>query len=287
MSSSTPSGDRVAVARALAEACPPRLGREIALTGSTALGLSDEYSDLELNLWVDEMPSAAAREEWLTRVQASDVWLDNETLPDRSVWTAFSVHGIFVEAGWQTFEALEEWLERVVAAESTDHEILMPADALVHAVPLRTEHRLGVWRSRLADYPEPLRQRLIESALAQWGYPATPAALARRGERLRLTASLIHHAHLVLRILFALNRLWEPDWKWIDHRSQAMEIKPRALAKRLNAMFAEPCALDAVTDLLQLIRDTLELLPRAQFPSTARALEWVERGHAVLGRTAA
>jgi hypothetical protein len=271
----------VGLARALAEACPPRLGREIALTGSWALGLSDEYSDLELNLWVDEMPSAAARQEWLTRVHASNVWLDNETLPDGSVWSAFSVQDIVVEAGWQTFDALEQWLDRLVAAQITDHEMLMLADALVHAVPLRTE-RLGVWQSRLAHYPEQLRQRLIETTLAQWAYPATPAALARREERLRLAASLVHHAHLVLRILFALNRLWEPDWKWIDHRSQAMDIKPRALAKRLNTMFAEPDAIDAVTHLLQLIRDTLELVPPSQFPDTARAFEWVERGHAIL-----
>ncbi len=45
---------RLDLAQRLTDVCPAELGQEIALTGSAARGRADDFSDIELNLWVDQ-----------------------------------------------------------------------------------------------------------------------------------------------------------------------------------------------------------------------------------------
>lgn len=47
---------RAELAGQLARGCPVELAEEIALVGSTAHGLADDDSDLELNHWADAIP---------------------------------------------------------------------------------------------------------------------------------------------------------------------------------------------------------------------------------------
>ena len=61
---------RYDIARHLAEACPSALGEEIAVTGSIALGVADDASDVELNLWTDVLPSVEERRAWIDRIGA-------------------------------------------------------------------------------------------------------------------------------------------------------------------------------------------------------------------------
>src|SRR5687768_9593891 len=41
------------------------LGHEIALTGSVSRGVADEFSDIELNFWVDELQRQDVYLDWL------------------------------------------------------------------------------------------------------------------------------------------------------------------------------------------------------------------------------
>ncbi len=62
-------------------------------------------------------------------------------------------------------------------------------------------------------------------------------ALIRRNEILGLHERLVRDVHNVLRILFAINRQWEPDWKWARAATGELSIKPDRLAERINAIF--------------------------------------------------
>jgi Domain of unknown function (DUF4037) len=269
---SAESRHRLELARRIAEACPPELGREIAATGSAAAGWADFESDVELNLFVGTLPTVDERLSWLHDIGAEDVELDLETTPDGTSWSFFRVGGVVVEAGWQQTDAAETWLRRILAAETRDHWMLVPADALVTAVPLRSEGLLAEWRARLSDYPPELRDRLIEAAVSGWREPWSRLTLARRGDGVRFREALLRDCQAVLRILFALNNHWEPDWKWIEHRAKALDAKPEGLSERLNQLVETRSSEEAVADCCVLIRDTLALVPPT--PSTERAAVW-------------
>jgi hypothetical protein len=159
---------RYAIARRLAESCPTALGDEIAVTGSVALGLADETSDVELNLWCDVLPTVAQRAAWIasvggeTRTNQEEPWLDG------TIEATFRVDGVWIEAGWMTTARLEETLRGILAAEVLSHDRRQMASIVERAVELRTTGLLSHWRNELAPYPEPLREKLIEANTRVW-----------------------------------------------------------------------------------------------------------------------
>jgi len=272
---------RLELARELTRFCPPELGRIVALTGSASRGVADEDSDAELNFWVDEEPDGATLLDWLRRVGATAVILDDEPLADGSLWATSLYKGVWFETGWQRIDAMDAIVRRLSSGEVIDHGQLAHAPMILHAAGLRDSGDLEDWRDALRDYPETLQARLISSAIAPWALPNVIAArwaLARRGERVALAERLVWDAHTVLRVLCALNHQWEPDWKWLTLTVAALEMKPDRLAERIDEIFTPPQAEHSVVRCLELIRDTLVLVPpRYDIERARRTIERARR----------
>ena len=261
------------LARELISTCPPSLGSEIALTGSAARGTADRYSDLELNFWADEVPPQAERAEWLWAAGATDLALDFETISDGTIWSTIRWRGVWIEAGWQTVGRLEEALSLVLAGATTDHHLLLLPWMLGRALPLRTRGSLESWRQSVSRYPDGLSERLIESAIAGWLWPhwvATHWALVARGESLALARALVDDACAALRVLFAVNREWEADWKWARSEAPRLERQPDRLLDRLDAIFGADDPAWRIATCLELILDILALAPPSESVDRAR-----------------
>ena len=255
---------RYEIALSLANKAPSSFGQESALTGSTSRGIADEYSDIEMMFYVDAIPSYVAREQWLQTVEARDTVLDHEKPGEQEVWATFYVHDIWVEAGWRVIAAHEQDLANLVAGNVTAHMSLMLAWITIYAVPLRSEGALARWQQQLTYYPETLPQKIIDGVNEYWTQPqgfAIRWALLKRGEPMALTNRLLADIWLLLRILFAINHEWEPDWKWLRSESQRLTIKPDRLVERINDIFTSPLCEQTIADYLLLIRDTLVLVP--------------------------
>jgi hypothetical protein len=158
------------------------------------------------------------------------------------------------------------------------------ADALANGVALRTVGLLQAWQERLRAYPEELAAARIEEAALTWGgfHPTGFLTLARPGERLALVGQLLDDAERVLRIVYALNRVWEPTSKRLAARVEALPVKPERLAERIDAALTEPDSLRAMLVLSELQLDTLALAPSG--PNVDRARGWVREVAEVLRR---
>jgi hypothetical protein len=149
------------------------------------------------------------------------------------------------------------------------------ADALAHGVSLRTSGLLAEWHARLSDYPDELAAARIEEAALPWGgfTPAGLLTIIRPEERLSLLEWMLDGAVRVLRIVYALNRVWEPTTKRLAIRVEPLAVKPDRLAERITEALTEPdprCALAIMTE-LQL--DTVRLAPDG--PNVVRARRWL------------
>jgi hypothetical protein len=113
---------RYALACELAEQCPAELGQAIAITGSVARGVSDQFSDSELSFWVEEHHGLEVYRDWL-RSQGAQVAAQpkRECHYGPALLTKSWYKGVFLEAGWQPWSALERQLAPVLAAKTTDH----------------------------------------------------------------------------------------------------------------------------------------------------------------------
>jgi hypothetical protein len=156
------------------------------------------------------------------------------------------------------------------------------AEALAGGLALRPRGLVEAWQQRLGVYPDALSAARIEEAALAWGgfHPAGFLTLARPGERLALVEYLYNDAVRVLRIVYALNRAWQPTSKRLADRVQALAVKPDRLAERIEEALTEPDPLRAMLVMSELQVDTVDLAPRG--PNVDRARRWLREVVAVL-----
>jgi hypothetical protein len=272
----------LSVAERLVEACPAELGREIAVTGSVGAGLADELSDLELLFLLDAPPEPSRAAAWLESAGATDVLAGRDS---SGTWAWCVVDGVEVEPYWGSLEEARREVDAVAAGESAVHGALAFAHVVTHSVVLRSGGALADFEACLGEYPEALQRRVVEDAVAGWEIQSPRLGAAQRGDRFAVQWSLHREAERVLRVVFALNRRWEPPrWKWLDAYAAGLEVAPDRLAERVVAPLVEDDAVAAVRALAELVRDTLALVP-PEF-DVAAARRGTERRLAVLGRVA-
>jgi hypothetical protein len=272
--------------RALAErivATLPPVVEEAVLTGSVSRGVADDISDIELllvtteRLELDECFEHARR----AGLQGLDTWGPQGGETSRVFGY---LEGVPIELIWWSRDFAEAAVAAVLAGEPSGS-----GDALANGVSLRTVGLLEDWQTRLRDYPDSLAAARIEDAALTWGgyAPAGMLTIVRAGERLSFVERVLDDVLRVLRIVYALNRVWEPTTKRLAARVEALAVKPERLAARVEEALTEPDLLRAALVLSELQADTLALAPSG--PNVDRARRWVEdvivvlRSHAVDG----
>ncbi len=235
---------RLHLAQMLARSCTESLAQAIAVTGSTARGLADEDSDLEVNFWINAIPGHDQRLDWLISMGLRDPVVHFKPRADQSVWISGQFHGVALEAGWQTFTALEESLTPILAGEIFDRKHLMLAELIASAVILRDEGQVTAWQEQLTrSYPAALRGQFYEDALKRLNnvhHLADEQRLARRGETLALVEMLRDDLAVMMRLLYALNGRWESGQKWTLTLATTLPIMPDRWRERVDAVFAAP-----------------------------------------------
>ena len=264
-----------ALAQRVADAFPPEV-IEVVLTGSVSRGVADEVSDVEM-LVVTSVPLSLDEAYELARgsgLEGLDTW-GTQGLPAKRV-SGYLEGQPFELIMWPRAFAEEEF-EAVLGGKLSS-----TADALANGVSLRTSGLLAEWQARLRDYPDELAATRIEEAALPWGgfTPAGLLTIIRPGERLSLLEWMFDGVLQVLRIVYAINRVWEPTTKRLAARVEPLAVKPDRLAERITEALTEPDPRRALATLTGLQLDTVRLAPSG--PNVDRAREWLADGLALL-----
>lgn len=265
MSGSAEASRRLAAAERLLErATAPVLSA--AVVGSASTGFADRDSDIELELFVGELPSEAEREDLAARLGGRGVVHYPAPLKDGSVWTVCDSPEGWLELGWQVEEKAIAELGELRRGAVLDHELLVLASAYGQAAWLRRSAAMGRAIEGLGAPSEALRAAIVAEVLRQWDNELAwkvRGVLARRGDRLPLAQRHIADAQRMLRLLFALNGRWEGDYKWIREQAEGLPEKPADFARRLDLVLAAPDGGSANATLAELLDELLDLLPAA------------------------
>lgn len=267
----TPTAQSVelrAIAQAIADALPAT-AEEAAVTGSVSRGVADEVSDIELlivtrdELELDDCCALAAS----CGLTDLGTW-GQQGVPTKRV--SGYRDDVPIELIWWSRAYAESAVDAVFAGDPST-----TADALANAIALRTSGLLAQWQQRLRHYPDELARERIEDAALTWGgfAPAGLLTLIRPGERLALVERMVDDASRVVRIVFALNRVWQPTLKRLADRVATLEHKPERLAERIDEALTEPDPRRAVLVLTELQADTVALAPDG--PNMSRARKWL------------
>jgi hypothetical protein len=263
---------RTAELRSLAESVAdalPSVVEEVVLTGSVSRGVADEVSDIEMLVVTAEPLALAAcfehaRAAGLVRL---DTWGPQGTPACR---VSGYCDGVPIELIWWPRGYAEDSVDGLVAGNASSS-----ADALANGVALRTVGLLANWQARLRDYPEELAGRRSEEAALTWGGFAAAGilTLARPGERLALVERLVDDASRVVKIVYAINRVWQPTHKRLAARVAPLAVKPVRLAERIDHALTEPDPRRALLLMTDLQAEAVALAPPG--PNVERARRWL------------
>jgi hypothetical protein len=266
-----------AIAQGVADALP-EIVEEVVLTGSVSRGAADEVSDIEMlvvtrdELELEDCFSLAA-DAGLTGL---DTW-GQQGVPTKRV--SGYRDGVPLELVWWSRAHARSAVDAIFTGDSST-----TADALAHGVALRTSGLLPEWQERLRRYPDELAEAAIEEAALTWGgfTPAGLLTIIRPGERLSLLERMVDDAIRVTRIVFAVNRVWQPTTKRLADRVAPLARKPDRLAERIEEALTEPDPRRAVVVLTELQAETAALAPDG--PNINRARKWLSEALEILAR---
>jgi predicted nucleotidyltransferase len=269
-----------AIAQDVADALPATV-EEVVLTGSVSRGVADDVSDIEMLVVTRDEPDLEECFSLAAAAGLSDLgtW-GQQGVPTKRV--SGNRDGAALELVWWSHTHAESAVDAVFEVDSST-----TADALAHGVALRTSGLLEQWQERLRDYPEELARARIEDAALTWGGFAAAGLLTivRPGERLAQLERMVDDATRVLRIVFALNRVWQPTTKRLAERVAELPRKPDRLAERIEEALTEPDPRRALLVMTELQAETVALAPDG--PNVSRARTWLSDALEVLRDTPA
>ena len=256
------------IAQDVADALPITV-EEVVLTGSVSRGVADDVSDVEMLVVTRDEPDLEECFSLAASAGLSDLgtW-GQQGVPTKRV--SGNRDGAAFELVWWSHAHAESAVAAIFEGDTST-----TADALAHGVALRTSGLLEQWQKRLHDYPEELARARIEDAALTWGGFAAAGLLTivRPGERLAQLERMVDDATRVLRIVFALNRVWQPTTKRLADRVAELPRKPERLAERIGEALTEPDPRRAVLVMTELQAETVALAPDG--PNINRARTWL------------
>jgi predicted nucleotidyltransferase len=213
--------------------------RAALLAGSAARGDADFYSDIDLLLYVDEVPPEELLTEIREAVGGTNAVRKGEPT-DYFCGEEFDLKGVhtevsFIALAWSE-SRLAELLDRIEDFDSPFQKVL---SGILDGLPLYGEEFLERRRARVRNYPEPLRRAMIErhwNFFPLWYYGE---AMAARDAELWRLDMLLEAAFNLLAVLAGLNRLYFTRFELKQMRAliAKMKLAPPRLADRLESLF--------------------------------------------------
>ena len=231
------------------------------VTGSTATGQADFYSDVEMFIYYERLPSIELLQFARQRNKGSEPIrvLGNY---DEGFWGEFYfIDGIECQIGNVT---IEFW-ERDMAKVLQKLEVTSPAQkallGMLECIPVYGEELISQWKNRIADYPDELARTMVAQHLNFFPIWGRRELLANRDttlfqHQIRLTAG-----QSLLGVLAGLNRLYYSTFQFKRMRQfiEQMNIAPKNLYVRLESIYhQEPLAV--ASQLKKLVAETVELV---------------------------
>lgn len=244
--------------------------RAALLAGSAGRGDADAYSDIDLLIYVDEVPPWEVLDAIVAGaggIQATRKPTSTEEFRSEE-FELQGVHGevVFVALAWME-RRLDELLTRVEDFDSPSQKIL---SGLLEGLALLGPETIDRWKTR-AQYPESLRRPMIERHwrfFPLWYYQD---AMPPRDAELWRLDSLLSAAFDLLAILAGLNRVYLARFQLKRTREivAQMRLTPPHLADRLESLVRlEPHI--AAHELALLVIETRDLvlseLPEVDLP---------------------
>jgi len=238
--------------------------KAIVIAGSVARGYADKYSDIEIPIFWEQLPSDSTRLAIVAALNGEFLYkYDGPSREDQLM-----INGVQVDLWHITIAHEEEILEAVLHEHRFDPGSLNALDTIRSCIPLFGDEIVQEWKLRAQEYPVELAKQVIQKHLPSFSVGEL-FILAQRSNPTAFYARLTFLQQEVFLILLALNQMYFPTFKWMYRRLQSMQIKPENIGYRFQHAF-EVSFDEAISDTRLILEETLHLVEK-QFPQIETA----------------
>jgi len=248
--------------------------------GSVSYAIVDEYSDVDIAIYYDELPSEEALAQAMRTNGAENL---NWCLGDREeggIVESYYVYGVECQFAHTTLAAMERDMNSVLVDLDVATPLQKALSGVLAGEPIIGEDLIRQFKARASDYPHALRVAMVNKFFNFQPWWALEARLAVRDTKLWRSQAMMEGAQNLLGTLAGLNRLYYSTFQFkrmsafIDH----MSLKPKDLEKRLLIVIEG--GTEAPLMLRELVSETGDLveehLPEASTVAARRALARTE-----------
>jgi hypothetical protein len=236
------------------------------IVGSTAKGMADEWSDLDLILFYEAWPGRTALDGARRSLAPGDVVTLGGDLDGEVYLEQMLVGGVACQLVHQTTAAWHETAAVVLEQLDVESPVQKALSGLHEGVPIHGEEIIASLRAEAA-YPERLRVRMIEANLGVFPLWRLQDGLACRDAELWQRSELVAGLQRILAVLAGVNAVWFSGFQLKQVRTLAasFRVAPAGLAERIDAALVAPMPA-AAFELERLLDETLAIV-EAEVPS--------------------
>lgn len=238
----------------------------VMLSGSTARGDSDRWSDVEVGVFWGRRPTVEER----TAI-AADIRVVNDADPPWYDHIFLGPGRLMIEVVHTLTDVFEQTLDTVIGSGQPDPAGLDAIKGLMDGRPVAGADLITNWQTRAATYPRELALAVVrrDGAIEQfWRWEMH----LDRDNPLLIAREFMRVASQMLNVLHAMNGRYcgHPSaFKRLDSVERELTIAPNNLATRLRSVFHLPTE-DGAEELRCLVEETYDLvefhLPEVDVP---------------------
>jgi len=237
--------------------------KAIGVAGSVARGQADAYSDIDMSLYYEELPSPEELKAAYEQNQGSDYRVYADERESGAIVEQYFVQGIRCDFGHVTIERFERDIGMLLEQCDPDNLLLKVLEGTVDMLALHGTELINKWKGKGANYPDELAQAMVKKHLNFRPLWILQNYGVERGDVLFFFEEILIATKNIIGVLSGLNRFYHPvnpaPFKGMDRLIEKMMIAPHNLSSRLKELFrVSPHS--AVHQLGELIEETFTLV---------------------------
>ncbi len=232
----------------------------VVVSGSTARGHADRWSDVEMGVFWSTTPSDDRRRDLAASAQncrlfpydeSERCWADDLELEPDGLLTEV-VHMLTADA--------ETFVNDVTQRFDPDPGKRNVVAGILDGQPASGEVLIGRWQRQATPYPRELALAVV-NAFGMIDHFQRWRVLYERDNPMQLARQFSSAARQMIEVLMAVNGQYGPKpEKWLARAIAGMQTAPPDLFPRLHSVFTDPAAPQAAATLTTLIEQTYDIV---------------------------
>ncbi|WP_019507853.1 hypothetical protein [Pleurocapsa sp. PCC 7319] len=231
------------------------------VTGSTATGQADIYSDVEMFIYYDELPNLDKLQSARQQNQGSEPIRILNGYNEGFFGEFYFIDGVQFQIGNVTIAFWEQDIATILEKLKVTSTLQKALSGMLDCIPLYGEMLIQEWKRQIANYPDALARAMVDKHLDFFPIWALQEHLATRDTTLFQHQIRLQVGQNILGVLAGLNRLYYStfQFKRMKQFIEQMNIAPENLYMRLESLYhQEP--LSVADQLKELVAETVELV---------------------------